>query len=49
MAKPINTVVIGLHGKVTVMKTNEIPWGCKGTSVFKANKIKEEIENDNNH
>ncbi len=45
MAKPVNTVVIMIDGKVEVMKSKDIPWKCKGTSEVKAQRIKQEIEN----
>ncbi|WGH49934.1 hypothetical protein [Pseudoalteromonas phage vB_PtuP_Slicky01] len=40
------TVTIDLKGKVEIIPLALMPMECKGTSLHKANLIKEEIENN---
>lgn len=45
MSKPTHTVMIGLDGKAVVVKTTMAPMETKGTSMSKALKMAEEINN----
>ncbi len=45
MSKPTHTVVMDLNGLATVVATSSVEVKCKGTSMTKATKIAEEINN----
>lgn len=43
MSKPTHAVVCDFDGKFKVVEVSKIPFKTKGTSEFKANKIKEKL------
>ena len=46
MSKPTHTVMIGLDGEAVVVKASMVTIETKGTSMNKALKMAEEINND---